>query len=196
MTGPHGGREDGTARARRRDAGRRHPGEGVPDGVRAPEARRYEALGRVMATLADEAEMLEACRDLAWWPGADHSWHVEWRDGPRAAEVAALLVERITGPEPAVPLAGLTGPAAASTATLDVIGVGFVLLAIDPVGMDRLRARPGLWRLSAALDGVTGNRGAGGAAGVRGGGEVPGSGARGRARSGGARRCWEELLGG
>ncbi|WP_433497414.1 hypothetical protein ACQP1K_21005 [Sphaerimonospora sp. CA-214678] len=184
MSGPHGGREDGTAPARCPEADRRCRGERAPDEVRAPDARRHEALGRVMATLADETEMLEACRDLAWWRGADHSWHVEWRDGPRAAEVAELLVERITGPEHAVPLAGLTGPATASTATLDVIGVSFALLAIDPVGMDRLRARPGLWRLSAALDGVTGNGGG------------TGSRAAGRSRGGGARRCWEELLGG
>ncbi len=149
-----------------------------------------------MATLADEAEMLEACRDLAWWRGADHAWHVEWRDGPRADEVAALLAERISGPEPAVPLAGPTGPATASTAALDVIGVGFVLLAIDPVGMDRLRARPGLWRLSAALDGVAGNGGVTGNGEVLGNGEALGSRAMGQVRRGGARRCWEELLGG
>ncbi|WP_198167047.1 hypothetical protein, partial [Microbispora sp. ATCC PTA-5024] len=140
MRGTHGGRAEPAADG---------------DGVRAPNARRYEALGRVMAALACEAEMLEACRDLAWWRGADHSWHVEWRDGPYAAEVAALLADRVGEPDQSA-LAVPAGPATVTTAALDVMGVSFVLRAIDPLGMERLRARPGLWRLSAALDGAGG----------------------------------------
>ncbi|WP_239089366.1 hypothetical protein [Sphaerimonospora thailandensis] len=178
MRGPHGARDDGMAPARHCEADHRCRGEGARDGVRLPDARRYEALGRVLAALAGEAEVREACRDLTWRRGADHCWHVEWRDGPHAAEVAALLVDRIRGPEAAVPLAGLSGPATASTASLDVTGASFVLLAVDPVGMDRLRARPGRWRLSATLAGVTADR------------------AGGEARRAGSRRCWEELLGG
>ena len=124
------------------------------DDARTPNARRYEALGRVMAVLAGEAEMLEACRDLAWWRGSDHSWHIEWRDGPNASEVAALLVERVQEPGFAGSLAGPAGLVTASMATLDVMGVSFVLRVIDPIGMTRLRARPGLWRMSATLDGA------------------------------------------
>ncbi|GAA4564727.1 hypothetical protein [Planotetraspora kaengkrachanensis] len=143
------------------------------DDARTPNARRYEALGRVMAVLAGEAEMLEACRDLAWWRGSDHSWHIEWRDGPNASEVAALLVERVQEPGFAGSLAGPAGLVTASMATLDVMGVSFVLRAVDPIGMTRLRARPGLWRMSATLDGAV-------TAGRR---VTP-------------RRQWEELLGG
>lgn len=215
MRGLHGEREDGTAGARcggaeaaltslgesaargaidgvrGGEAGYRCRGEGAAGG-HPPGVRRYEALGRVMAALAGETEMLQACRDLAWWRGNDHSWHVVWRDGPHAAEVAALLVNRIRGPEGKTPLAGLTGAATVSTASLDVMGVSFVLLAIDPLGMDRLRARPGLWRLSAALDGVLRDGRATGATTER----VVGDGTRGRARRSSSRRCWEELLGG
>lgn len=186
MRGLHGKREDGTAGGSAADgayggeAGYRCRG---PASGHHPGVRRYEALGRVMAALAGDTEVLQACRDLAWWRGTDHSWHVAWRDGPHAAEVAALLVDRIRGPEGDAPLAGLTGAATVSTASLDVMGVSFVLLAIDPLGMDRLRARPGLGRLSAALDGVPG----GGRA---------ADGARGQVWRSGSRRCWEELLGG
>ncbi|MCT9934033.1 hypothetical protein N5079_27865 [Planotetraspora sp. A-T 1434] len=149
------------------------PGPDEHDEARTPNARRYEALGRVMAALAGEAEMLEACRDLAWWRGSDHSWHVEWRDGPLASEVAALLVERVHEPGHPGSLAGAAGPATASTASLDVMGVSFVLRAIDPLGMERLRSRPGLWRMSATLDGTVGV-----------------------ARRPASRQHWEELLGG
>jgi hypothetical protein len=100
-----------------------------------------------MAALAGEPELLEACRDLAWWRGSDHSWHIEWRDGPTAAEVGAVLVERVTDmTEPA-------GPATSSSVTLDVMGVSFVLSALDPLGLGRLRARPNLVRMAGTLNG-------------------------------------------
>jgi len=127
-----------------------------------------------MGALSGEAETLEACRDLTWWRGTEHSWHIEWRDGPYAAEVAALLLDRIGAPGPDAAPATPAGPAGTSTAMLDVMGVTFVLRAIDPFGMERLRTRPGLWRLSAALAGPAGPVGAGGR----------------------SRRHWEELLGG
>ncbi len=145
----------------------------VPPGVEevalAPNARRYEALGRVMAALSSEAEMLEACRDLTWWQGNDDTWHVEWRDGPYASEVAALVVERVHEPGFAGGPAGPTEPATPSTASLDVMGVTFVVRAIDPLGMERLRTRPGIWRLAEALD---------------------------PSRRSGTRHHWEQLLGG
>ncbi|MEW9532291.1 hypothetical protein [Microbispora sp. NPDC049125] len=153
---------------------------GAPGGARTPHARCYEALGRVMAAMSGEAEVLEACRDLAWWQGNDQSWHLEWREGPYASEVATLLAERMG--EPAGPLGAPDGPATASSASLEVMGVSIVLRAIDPSGMERLRDRPGLWRLSAALDGT-----AGGAAGGR---------DRGASGRGASRQHWEELLGG
>ncbi|MBP2702839.1 hypothetical protein JOL79_03350 [Microbispora sp. RL4-1S] len=131
-----------------------------------------------MAALAGEAEMLEACRDLAWWPGNDDSWHIEWRDGPYASEVAGLLTERVAEPDRPDVLAEAAGPATRAMAGVRLMDVGFALRAIDPCGMNRLRARAGLWRLSAALEGA-----AGGAAG-------------GTAARGSARRHWEELLGG
>ncbi|GAB3141608.1 hypothetical protein [Microbispora hainanensis] len=155
---PQNGQEDGDAPP---------PGSG-PDGL------RYEALGRVMAALSGEAEMLEACRDLTWWRGTDRSWHIEWRDGPYAAEVAAQLLDRIGEPGQDTVRAAPAGPATTSTAMLNVMGVTFVLRAIDPFGRERLRTKPGLWRLSAALDGPAGPVGTGG---------------RGR-------QHWEELLGG
>jgi hypothetical protein len=149
------------------------------DDVRTPNARRYEALGRVMAALSSEGEMLEACRDLAWWRGNDHSWHIEWRDGPHASEVAALVIERVHEPGLAGSLASPAGIVSASIASLDVMGVSFVLRAIDPLGMARLRSRPGLWRMSATLDGTVGT--------VR----------RVKPRQhGSSRQHWEELLGG
>ncbi|MGW5259384.1 hypothetical protein ACWEQG_00330 [Microbispora sp. NPDC004025] len=156
--GPQNGHDDGG-------------GDAPPHGS-GPDGLRYEALGRVMAALSGEAETLEACRDLTWWRGTGRSWHIEWRDGPYAAEVAALLMERIGEPGPESVPAAPAGPATTSTAMLNVLGVTFVLRAIDPSGMERHRSRAGLWRLSAALDG----------------GPV-GTGGR-------SRRHWEELLGG
>lgn len=108
-------------------------------------AVHYEAFGRVMAALATEADFIEACRDLTWWRGADLSWHVEWRDGPFAAEAAALLADRMPG----LVAQGASGD---TSAVLDVMGIRFELRAIDPMGRVRVRARPGLWRLAEALD--------------------------------------------
>ncbi|MER6944740.1 hypothetical protein ABT294_12030 [Nonomuraea sp. NPDC000554] len=130
-------------------------------------ARRYEALGRVMAALASEAEFIETCRDLTWWRAADQSWHVEWRDGPYASEVAALLVEQVGAPDGS--LATAAGPGGSASAVLDVMGVRFELRAIDPMGRARVRTRPGFWRLAEALD---------------------------TTRRTNARQPWEELLGG
>src|SRR5690606_38328228 len=97
-------------------------------------ARRYEAFGRVMAALATEADFIESCRDLTWWRGADHSWHIEWRDGPYASEVAALLAEQVRDPGHDGPLVTEAGPGHAGSAVLDVMGVRFELRAIDPMG--------------------------------------------------------------
>lgn len=131
--------------------------------------RRYEAFGRVMAALATEAEFIESCRDLTWWRGADHSWHIEWRDGPFASEVAALLADQVHDPEYDGSLVTDAGPGSDCSAVLDVMGVRFELRAIDPMGRADLRSRPGFWRLAEALD---------------------------TTRNGNARRPWEELLGG
>ncbi|GGO24147.1 hypothetical protein GCM10010116_48600 [Microbispora rosea subsp. aerata] len=173
MRGLRGGRDESGASPATADG----PQDGNDDGDtpspqgHGPDGLVYEALGRVMAALSGEAETLEACRDLTWWRGTGRSWHIEWRDGPYAAEVATLLLEGAGVPPPDVRPAG---PATASTAMVDMMGVTFVLRAIDPFGMDRLRSRPGLWRLSAALDGPAGPVGTGGR----------------------SRRHWEELLGG
>jgi len=110
-----------------------------------PAAVHYEAFGRVMAALATEADFIEACRDLTWWRGAGPSWHVEWRDGPFAAEAAALLADRMPG-------LVTPGESGDSCAVLDVMGVRFELRAIDPMGRVRVRARPDFWRLAEALD--------------------------------------------
>ncbi|MDF5753980.1 hypothetical protein [Spongiactinospora sp. TRM90649] len=142
---------------------------GIDDDLISPGARRYEALGRVLATLAAESEMVESCRELAWWRGTDHSWHIEWRDGLYAFEVAALLAEQMRDPAIAGPLAAAAGPASRASAALDVMGVRFALRAVDPLGRARLGARPGLWRLTEALD---------------------------TSRPRKARHAWEELLGG
>ncbi|MEU6727972.1 hypothetical protein ABZ917_30075 [Nonomuraea wenchangensis] len=132
-------------------------------------ARRYEAFGRVMAALASEADFMESCRDLTWWRGGDHTWHIEWRDGPYASEVAGLLAERVLDPDHEGPLVTEAGPGGAATAVLDVMGVRVELRAIDPMGRARTRARPGFWRLAEALD---------------------------TTRRTNARHPWEELLGG
>ncbi|WP_240197391.1 hypothetical protein [Nonomuraea lactucae] len=110
-------------------------------------ARGYEALGRVMAVLAGEADFIESCRDLAWWRGSG-SWHLEWRDGPFASEAAALLEERLRG----LQLVTTAVPGNDVCAALEVMGVRFELRAIDPMGRARVRARPGFWRLAEALD--------------------------------------------
>ncbi|MFI7639490.1 hypothetical protein [Nonomuraea sp. NPDC049400] len=115
-------------------------------------ARRYEAFGRVMAALASEADFIESCRDLTWWRGSDHSWHIEWRDGPYASEVAALLTEQVRDPGYDGPLVTEAGPGSGGSAVLDVMGVRFELRAIDPMGRATVRARPGFWRLAEALD--------------------------------------------
>jgi len=108
-------------------------------------ARRYEAFGRVMAALATKAEFIESCRDLTWWPGPDESWHLEWRDGPFASEVAALLA----GHPHAI---GRVVTADDASAVLEVLGVRFELRAVDPMGRAGTRARPHFWRLAEALD--------------------------------------------
>ncbi|AQZ65842.1 hypothetical protein BKM31_34180 [[Actinomadura] parvosata subsp. kistnae] len=115
-------------------------------------ARRYEAFGRVMAALASEADFIESCRDLTWWRGSDHSWHIEWRDGPYASEVAALLADQVRDPDYDGPLVTQAGPGNDGSAVLDVMGVRFELRAIDPMGRAGVRARPGFWRLAEALD--------------------------------------------
>ncbi|GIH24295.1 hypothetical protein Aph01nite_26050 [Acrocarpospora phusangensis] len=127
------------------------------------DALRYEAFGRVMAALAAEADAVESCRDLSWWLGADDAWNIEWRDGPYAHELAALLVTRLTE-------SGLDDLSHyPGHHTLEVLGVSVVLHAVDPLGLHRSAARPGLWRLSQALDPLHHTS---------------------------ARRPWEELLGG
>lgn len=132
-------------------------------------ARRFEAFGRVMAALASEAEFIESCRDLTWWRGADHSWHISWRDGPYASEVVTLLAAQVRDPGFDGSLVTVVGPGTSSSAVLDVMGVRFELQAVDPLGRSRADARPGFWRLAEALD---------------------------TTRSTNARRPWEELLGG
>ncbi|GLW08457.1 hypothetical protein Misp01_35870 [Microtetraspora sp. NBRC 13810] len=112
---------------------------------RGADARRFEALGRVMAALATEAEILESCRDLTWWRSAGRGWRIEWRDGPCASEVAALLA----GPGAS---AVVRGEATRGSAEVEVLGVPFELRAVDPLGSDRVMARRGLWRLAEALD--------------------------------------------
>ncbi|WP_327086583.1 hypothetical protein OIE66_30190 [Nonomuraea sp. NBC_01738] len=144
---------------------RTRPGDGE-----LTSARRYEAFGRVMAALATKAEFIESCRDLTWWRGADdHSWHIEWRDGPYAHEVAALLAEHVRDPDFDGNLVAPAGPRDDASAVLDVMGVRFELRAVDPMGKARVQSPPGFWRLAEALD---------------------------TTRRTNARQPWEELLGG
>ncbi|WP_308169799.1 hypothetical protein [Acrocarpospora catenulata] len=123
------------------------PGPGSPGP--GSDARRYEVLGRVLAALAAEPEAIESCRDLAWWQGAGDGWEIEWREGPYAGELSALLADRLRD-------GGLDelrrGPAEHATAVLEVLGVPVTLCAIDPIGLDRMRHRPGVWRMAQALD--------------------------------------------
>ncbi|MFC6579275.1 hypothetical protein [Planomonospora parontospora] len=132
----------------------RGPGGGgrsasAPDEIQPVGAHRFEAFGRVMAALGGEAELMESCRDLTWWRGADDSWHIEWREGPYAAEVAETLAERVR--EPGAP-ADPVGRATPLSAELDVVGVRFVLRAVDPLGRDLPHSRLGPWRLAEVLD--------------------------------------------
>ncbi|MGP3957163.1 hypothetical protein ACTWPT_14270 [Nonomuraea sp. 3N208] len=141
---------------KRKHALRRPKDATVPDhgddGLSLTSARRYEAFGRVMAALATEADFIESCRDLTWWRGADHSWHIEWRDGPYASEVALLLAEQVRDPDYEGSLVTEAGPGSDGSAVLDVMGVRFELRAVDPMGRATVRSRPGFWRLAEALD--------------------------------------------
>ncbi|MGI5282974.1 hypothetical protein ACQEVF_06540 [Nonomuraea polychroma] len=141
---------------KRKHALRRPKDTTVPDhgddGLSLTSARRYEAFGRVMAALATEADFIESCRDLTWWRGADHSWHIEWRDGPYASEVASLLAEQVRDPDYDGSLVTEAGPGSGGSAVLDVMGVRFELRAIDPMGRATVRSRAGFWRLAEALD--------------------------------------------
>jgi len=139
---------------------------GHPEGE--PEARRFEAFGRVMAALATEAEFMQTSRDLTWWQGTEQDWNIEWREGPYASDVAAMLAARIPVP---VDSAGRTDR---SSAAVTVLGVPFTLRAIDPLGRERPAARTGLWRLAAALN----------------------TSYHDSPRQAVARRHWEELIGG
>lgn len=96
-----------------------------------------------MDALAARADLLESCRDLIWWRGADDGWHIEWRDGPCADEVADLLAGRLAANITVV-------PGSRRMTQIEVIGVPFVLRAVDPLGGERVAARPDLWQL--ALD--------------------------------------------
>ncbi|MBO3746580.1 hypothetical protein J5X84_10930 [Streptosporangiaceae bacterium NEAU-GS5] len=107
---------------------------------------------------AFSADVLESCHDISWW-GGDFGWHIEWRDGPYASEVAADGGFAAPGPLKAL-------------VELDVLGVTVVLRALDPIGKERLLARPGVWRLSESFHAVP----------------AP--------RRPAARRHWEQLLGG
>lgn len=122
-----------------------------------------------MAALASEADFIESCRDLTWWRGSDHSWHIEWRDGPYASEVSALLSEQVCDPDHEGSLVTVAGPGTTASAVLDVMGVRFELRAIDPLGRERLKAKAAFWRLSEVLE---------------------------TTQRTGARSAWEELLGG
>ncbi|MBG0815851.1 hypothetical protein HS045_16995 [Planomonospora sp. ID82291] len=102
-----------------------------------------------MAALGGDAGLMESCRDLTWWRGTGDSWHIEWREGPYAAEVAEALAERVR--ERGTP-ADPVGRATALSAVLDVVGVRFVLRAVDPVGRDRPHPRLDPWHLAEALD--------------------------------------------
>ncbi|WP_242659300.1 hypothetical protein [Thermostaphylospora chromogena] len=149
------------ANKRRRSGARRPKPAGRPPGAHPPSApsapsepgggdaavsdgRRFEALGRVMDALASETEIMESCRDLTWWRGADAGWHIEWRDGPHASEVAEMLAALVPSA-----VAATTSPV---TARLEVVGIPFVLRAVDPLGRRRVLARRDLWRLAEALD--------------------------------------------
>ena len=116
------------------------------------EARWFEAFGRVMAALAGETEFIDSCRDLTWWRGGGQSWHIEWRDGPHASELAALLGEHVRDPGLPGSLSTEAGPSSRSHAAIKVMGVRFELSAVDPVGRAKLTAKPGFWRLAEALD--------------------------------------------
>lgn len=144
------------------------PADGRADGWAEPEAVRFEAFGRVMAALATEAEFMETSRDLTWWQGTEQDWNIEWREGPYASEVAAMLAARMPGP------VGAAGRTDRSSAAVTVLGVPFTLRAIDPLGRVRHGGRAGLWRLAAALNTSYP--------------DPP--------RRSPARRHWEELLGG
>ncbi|MFB9967051.1 hypothetical protein ACFFOP_31225 [Sinosporangium siamense] len=135
----------------------------------AAAARRYEALGRVMAAFAGEAELLETCRDLTWWRGADLSWNVEWRDGPYAEEMVTFLAEQLHDPGTGESLVEPVEPQTRDTGRFLAMGVAFELRAVDPAGREGGRSQPALWRMSAALD---------------------------TTRRPAARLPWEELLGG
>ncbi|MGN9781980.1 hypothetical protein ACTMTF_11160 [Nonomuraea sp. ZG12] len=130
----------------RRKHALRRPKDGTdPDDHSLASACRYEAFGRVMAALATKAEFIESCRDLTWWPGPDESWHIEWRDGPFASEVAALLARHPHA-------TGRVVTADDVSAVLEVRGVRFELRAVDPMGRTEVRSRPHFWRLAEALD--------------------------------------------
>ncbi|WP_174554176.1 hypothetical protein [Microtetraspora fusca] len=154
---------------------RRRLPDARPEDGPLSEARRYEALGRVLAALSGDAEMRDACRDLTWWQAADESWHIEWGDGPYASEVADLVVGRLREAVPDAGLAAPSGPGTRTEANIDVMGIGFLLHAVDPLGLERLRTTPGLWRMAASISAVDDGEPAG---------------------RGGSRRHWEELLGG
>ncbi len=136
-------RRDADAMARQRHGQARRADRA---GQTEPEAMRFEALGRVMAALATEADFMETSRDLTWWQGTEQDWNIEWREGPYASEVAALLAARVPGP------VGAAGRTDRSSAAVTVMGVPFTLRAIDPLGRERLGGRAGLWRLAAALN--------------------------------------------
>ncbi|MFY1599508.1 hypothetical protein [Micromonospora sp. WMMD737] len=107
--------------------------------------RFYEALGRVMAAL-EATRTLDGATELHWW-SADHTWKIEWRQGPYPYDVAARLWRDAAAAECDVALAagGLIRlePATGSPhyAFLRVMDVPVMLRALEPVDAEELARR-------------------------------------------------------
>ncbi|SBT69309.1 hypothetical protein GA0070622_6434 [Micromonospora sediminicola] len=107
--------------------------------------RFYEALGRTMAAL-DVSRALEGATELRWW-SADHTWKIEWREGPYPYEVAARLWQDASAAESTVALAvggliRLDPPTGSPNYTLmRVMNVPVLLRALEPTGADEIARR-------------------------------------------------------
>lgn len=94
-----------------------------------------------------ESQTVACTRHLDWWPSLDRAeWHIEWQNGPHAQEVAVALFRDAADPDAPSELRGALTSSSFEIVSdhqvrFEVLGVGIVLRALDPVGANEAQRR-------------------------------------------------------